>query len=46
MKRTKIKNVGFNLPFSKSAKGNIGKTFLNLIKRYFPKTNKTKATLK
>ena len=30
----------FNPPFSKSVKSNIGKTFLNLIKRRFPKTNK------
>ena len=27
-------------PFSKIVKSNIGKIFLNLIKRYFPKTNK------
>ena len=32
--------VWFNPPFSKSIKSKIGKTFLDLIKRYFPKTNK------
>ena len=32
--------IWFNSPFSKSVKNNIGKTFLNLIKTYFPKTNK------
>ena len=29
-----------NLLFSKNVKSNIGKTLFNLIKRYFPKTNK------
>ena len=45
-KNKKRRIIWFNPPFLKSAKSNIGKTFLNLIKRYFPKTNKTKATLK
>ena len=37
-KRRKI--IWFNPSFSKSVKSNIGKRFLNLIKIYFPKTNK------
>ena len=39
-KKRKRKVIWFNPPFSKSVKTNIGKTFLNLIKKYFPKTNK------
>ena len=39
-KKRRRKIIWFNPPFSKSVKSNTGKTFLNLIKRYFPKTNK------
>ena len=39
-KKRRRKIIWFNPPFSKSVKSNIGKTFLNLIKIYFPKTNK------
>ena len=38
-KKRRRKIIWFNSPFSKSVKSNIGKTFLNLIKRHFPKTN-------
>ena len=37
MKKAKSEDVRFNPPFSKSVKSNIGKTFLNLIKRHFQK---------
>ena len=40
-KKRRRKIIWFNPPFSKSVKSNIGKTFLILIKRYFPKTNET-----
>ena len=36
-RRRKI--ISFNTPFSESVESNIGKPFLNLIKRRFPKTN-------
>ena len=39
-KKRRRKIIWFNPPFPKSVKSNIGKTFLNLIKRHFPKTNK------
>ena len=39
-KKRKRKIIWFNPPFSKSVKSNVGKTFLSLIKRHFPKTNK------
>ena len=39
-KKRRCKIIWFNPPFSTSFKSNIGKTFLNLIKRYFLKTNK------
>ena len=39
-KRRTRKIIWFNPPFSKSVESNIVKTFLNLIKIYFPKTNK------
>ena len=38
-KKQRRKIIWFNSPFFKSVKSNIGKTFLNLIKRHFPKTN-------
>ena len=41
-KKRKRKIIWFNPPFSKSVESNIGKTFLSLIKRHFPKTNKLK----
>ena len=40
-KKRRRKIIWLNLLFFKSVKSNIRKTFLNLIKRYFPKTNKT-----
>ena len=39
-KKRRRKIIWFNPPFSKSAKSNIVKTFLYLIKINFPKTNK------
>ena len=39
-KKRRRKIVWFNPPFSKSVKSIIGKTYLNLIKMYFPETNK------
>ena len=39
-KKQRRKIIWFNPPFSKSGKSNIGKTFLTLIKIYFPKTNR------
>ena len=39
-KKQRRKIIWLNSPFSKSVKSNIGKTFLNLIKRHFPKTIK------
>ena len=39
-KKWRRKIIWFNPPYSKSVKSNIGKTFLHLIKRFFPKTNK------
>ena len=39
-KKRRRKIIWFNPPFFKSVKSKIGKTFLNLIKRYFPETNK------
>ena len=38
-KKRRRKIIWFNPPFFKSVKSNIGKTFLNLIQRHFPKTN-------
>ena len=38
-KKRRHKTIWFNLSFSRSVKKNISKTFLNLIKRHFPKTN-------
>ena len=39
-KKQRRKIIWFHPPFSTSVKSNIGKLFLNLIKRHFPKTNK------
>ena len=39
-KKRRRKIIWFNPPFSKSVNSNVVKTFLNLIKRHFPKTNK------
>ena len=39
-KTRRRKIIWFNPPFSKSVKSNFGKTFINLIKIHFPKTNK------
>ena len=43
-KKQRRKIIWFNPPFSKSVISNIGKTFLNLIKKYFSKTNKLHKT--
>ena len=39
-KQRKRKIIWYNPPYSTNIKTNIGKTFLNLIKKHFPKTNK------
>ena len=39
-KQRKCKIIWYNPPYSTNIKTNIGKTFLNLIKKHFPKTNK------
>ena len=39
-KQRKRKIIWYNPPYSANVKTNIGKNFLNLIKRHFPKTNK------
>ena len=39
-KQQKRKIIWYNPPYSANIKTNIGKTFLNLIKKHFPKTNK------
>ena len=39
-KKRKRKFVWYNPPFSKSVKGNLGCTFLKLLKKHFPKDNK------
>ena len=39
-KQRKHKIIWYNPPYSANIKTNIGKTFLNLIKKHFPKTNK------
>ena len=39
-KQRKRKIIWYNPPYSANIKTNIGKTFLNLIKKHFPKTNK------
>ena len=39
-KQRKRKTIWYNPPYSANIKTNIGKTFLNLIKKHFPKTNK------
>ena len=36
----KLKIILYNAPYSANVKTNIGKIFLNLIKKHFPKTNK------
>ena len=39
-KQRKRKIIWYNPPYSTNIKTNIGKAFLNLIKKHFPKTNK------
>ena len=39
-KQRKRKIIWYNPPYSANIKRNIGKTFLNLMKKHFPKTNK------
>ena len=39
-KQPKRKIIWYNPPYSANIKTNIGITFLNLIKKHFPKTNK------
>ena len=39
-KQRKCKIIWYNPPYSANIKTNIGKTFLNLIKKHFPKTHK------
>ena len=39
-KQRKRKIIWYNPPYSANIKTNIGKTFLNLMKKHFPKTNK------
>ena len=39
-KQQKRKIIWYNPPYSANIKTNIGKTFVNLIKKHFPKTNK------
>ena len=38
--KRKQKNIWFNLPFSKSIKTHIGKIFLQLLSKYFPKNHR------
>ena len=40
-KRKKCEIIWYNQPYSANIKTNIGKNFLNLIKKHFPKSNKS-----